>query len=80
MENELISNEVENKMIDDLKKIIDKKQAGKIMLKHYVDGNMGACMDFAMIYEASSDLQFFINEERRKGVKIEIGEDAIEIL
>ncbi len=80
MENELISNVLENKIIDDLKKIIDNKKARKINLSHYVKNDMGACMDFAMLYEAFSDLRYFIDTQREKGVEIRVNEDSIEVL
>lgn len=79
MENELISKETEDRMIHDLGRIIDSKSKGKIYLRDYVD-NPDACMDFAMLYESSDELQYFIREQRIKGVRIEIGEDSMDII
>ena len=78
MENELISKQTENRMINDLKKIIESKNSGKIYLKDYVN-NPAACMDFAMLYESSDDLQYIIREQRAKGLKIEVQEDSIDV-
>lgn len=79
MENEFISGETEQKMIADLKKIIDGKKQGAIQLGDYIDHKMEACFDFATLYESAYDLRFFIDSERQKGAKIEVGEDSIRV-
>ncbi|NDV45778.1 hypothetical protein D0T49_01765 [Paludibacter sp. 221] len=77
MENALISKATENKIISDLQKIIESGKKGKVMLADYVGANQGACMDFAVLYEASDDLRYFIKEQQVKGAKIDIQEDSI---
>ncbi len=78
MENELISNEVESKIIADLKRLIDSKKQGKIMLGNYLDiKNVGACIDFASVYEASDGIRYFIEQQREKGIAIEVRENDI---
>lgn len=79
MENELISNETEQKIIGDLKDVI-KKGSGRIDLETYLGGIKGACMDFAVIYESSDEIQCFVNEQRQKGVNIQVNENNISVL
>jgi len=80
MENELISQQTEDKIIKDLKQIIDSRKKGKIILSDYMDVEDDmACLDFAMLYEGSEALQYFINDQRFKGVQIEIEEDNISV-
>jgi hypothetical protein len=80
MENELISQHTEKRIIADLKLIIEKGEPGKVFLKDYIKYEENSCMDFAMIYEASDDLRYFIEEERIKGVDIEIEQDNIAVV
>lgn len=80
MENELISEKTEKKIISDLNKIIDENKTGKIKLGSYIRHDMGACMDFAMLYEASEELKAYIQQKRIEGIAIEVGEDYIEVL
>lgn len=80
MENALISKQTEKKIINDLKDIIEKGGKGEILLTDYVDNNIGACMDFAMLYEASDEVQYFIKQQKQQGIGIEIEEDAIRII
>ncbi|MDR1678571.1 MAG: hypothetical protein LBR81_02225 [Prevotellaceae bacterium] len=80
MENELISNKMEDKIIANLQELIDSKKPGKIMLSTYLTAEkFGTCMDFAEVYEASDSLRFFIEEQRRKGVVITIQENSISV-
>ncbi|MDR1729684.1 MAG: hypothetical protein LBR52_03385 [Prevotellaceae bacterium] len=80
MENELISNKVENKIIADLKGLIESKKQGKIMLSDYLDiKSTGACNDFASVYEASDKLHYFIKQQREKGIAIEVRENDISV-
>lgn len=80
MENELISQQTEEKIIKDLKQIIESKKTGKVMLSGYMNTDKAmACLDFAMLYESSEALQYFISEQRLKGVNIEIEEDNISV-
>ncbi len=80
MENELISNEIENKIIEDLKKLIDSKKSGKVMIGNYLKTDKDSCIDFAAIYEASDDLRYFIEEQKKKGIAIEVEEDNISVM
>ena len=80
MENELISKEVETKIIEDLKKVIDSKKSGKIRITSYLNADRGACVDFAMVYEASDALRYFIEEQKRKGLAIDVQEDSISVV
>lgn len=78
MENELISPQTEENLIDDLEKLIESKKPGKILLIDYINsGRDMACMDFAMLYESSPALRYFIKEQQQKGVIIQIEEDSI---
>ena len=80
MENELISPQTEEKLIGDLKKLIETKKPGKIQLVDYMNSGIDmACMDFAMLYESSSALLYFIREQQQKGVHIQIEEDSISV-
>lgn len=80
MENELISPKVEQRILGDLRRLIDTKKAGELPLKNYIDpAKTGACTDFAMIYESSDALQALVREARQKGVEVEIGESEIVI-
>lgn len=80
MENELISQQTEEKLINDLKKIIESRKPGKIQLSDYINSGLDmACMDFAMLYESSSALQYFINDQRSKGINIQVEEDDISV-
>lgn len=79
MENELISKEAEEKIAKDLENIIESKKPGKVLLSDYMNNSKMACLDFAMLYESSSFLQYFVKEQRSKGVNIEILEDSIAV-
>jgi serine/threonine-protein kinase RIO1 len=80
MEDELISQLMEKRIIKDLKYLIGTGEPGKIYLGDYIMNNNDACMDFAMFYESSDDLQYFIEQERLKGVEIEVEEDNISVI
>lgn len=73
--------EISEKIMNDIRNVINYQGTGKVYIKDYIDmDESGACMDFAMLYEMSDELQRFINEERRKGKNIQINEDNITVL
>jgi hypothetical protein len=37
-------------------------------------------MDFAVVYESSDEIQSFVNEQRQKGISIEVNERDISVL
>ncbi len=80
MENEMIPRQTEQKIITDLERMIKSGKKGSLLLSDYVDDNWGACMDFAMLYEASDDLGYFVNQQREQGVSVKVEEDRISVL
>lgn len=78
MENELISKETEEKIINDLKQLAESGKKGSIKLSDYINTKQQtSCLDFAMLYESSDVLQYLVQEQRQKGVRIDIDENEI---
>ncbi len=78
---DVISRQTEERILNDLQRLILAKKPGKIELKKYIDPKeVDACMDFAVIYEASDALQALIRRAMQDGIGIVVGQDRIEVV